>query len=280
VVFIINTIQRKNIHIEKEGEKVHVTTLKNFSTEGIKCTANTIKKELEKKTREEIVNTGLRLVNAQIPFSPEIRGWAWFVTLLPDWSDNRWDGSVKDIKEIICRGVVEYAYEKNGIMLYDGNISHPVKRVKANLPINWQKPCPSDYPVIYSYPTRTSRPEYYCYNDRQYINHLHSYNYDTVLRPSVWEPPADVSITKSEINYENGEVTIEWEKATDKSSGLWGYYYIWDNNENTEPLPRWWHECHETQKRFKLEKGRKYWFHIRVLIMQVTWATLFMLGHS
>ena len=222
----------------------------------------TVSGGLDKETRWKIVNTAFNLEKAKIPFVYFKNGEFGSEPLVPDWSDNRWAGTVDDIARIRCDGLVEYTYEKNGVNVQEGSINHVVERVNP-----WWIYCPKDYPYSYGF---------YCYVNQELISHYGIYHIapstqrKSLVR-SIWEPPTKVKIIKAELDLSTGIVEIEWEKATDKSSGLWGYYYAFDTCPDRELLR--WHEWRNWRNYYKspketsyigfMEKGKDYWFHIR-----------------
>jgi len=214
------------------------------------------------------------------------------VNLIPDWSDNYWDGSVEDIKALRCDGVVEYCYEKNGVVVWSGHISDPTRRNKTpdafyncvgrGEPV---EECKRHIPPGYQLCNNDDR---YVFEDCDYRDHR-SFNTfpfkwltprtqrtNSALSPSKPEPPTKVDIITSDIN-NYGIVTIEWNQATDEQSGLWGYYYVWDNAPKTIPLSNWhvwynhklepdmtsWTSSNSYTPEAMLRKGKEYWFHIR-----------------
>ncbi|MBN1461957.1 MAG: hypothetical protein JXA57_20700 [Armatimonadetes bacterium] len=66
---------------------------------------------LDYYTRAKIVNTALAMIGLDIGYT--------FVDQL-DYCWAGWDGTIEDIDELRCDGLVEYSYEKNGIKVCEG----------------------------------------------------------------------------------------------------------------------------------------------------------------
>jgi hypothetical protein len=243
-----------------------LTTLQKFIGHQEYLKSHTVTDGLDNKTRWKIVNTALALEKANKSY---VQGWYAKISypLVPDWSDNYWDGTVEDIAGFRCDGYVEYAYEKNGVKVQEKFINRQVARYKASSFLGVDICAEGDY-------------EYwdYCYINPDLISHYGvahctpTSQMKSLVR-SIWEPPTKVKIIKSEVDpHFPHEIEIEWEKATDKSSGLWGYYYEFDNCPDRELLR--WHEWDNWRKYYlgqnatfwespEMEKGKEYWFHIR-----------------
>jgi parallel beta-helix repeat protein len=262
-----------HLMFDQVGEGSRLDTLQKFKGDREYFGSYTVKNGLDKVTRWKIVNTALALKNASKPYVH----WTKFISkpVVPDWSDNYWNGTVEDIAGFRCDGYVEYAYEKNGVRVLQGFIDRPVRRSRAFV-------LPDLLPPFYAfYCWDDFLCDSYCYSNQDLISHYGLIWGISLCTPtiqkkslvrSIWEPPTQVSSLIYLIDLETRQVFFDWEKATDKHSGLWGYYYVWDNSPDTEPLPK--SEWENWKKHYlgpnatswespKIEIGKLYWFHIR-----------------
>jgi len=232
------------IHIAGPGHTVVEETLHDF-TEGETLTyygayTASLNGKLSFDIREKIISTGLQLRDANIPY---VAVTEFLNTLIPDWSDDFWSGEVNDIARIRCDGVVEYSYEKNEIQVWareaeKWNISEPVTlaEYERSIPFLSETQCAlwqhndQNLPIE---PNDLTPNMQRGVQGTQYTN----------MRPSQADNPTKVSNLISTTHYENckpkdlnyRKIAIEWEDATDKQSGIWGYYIKVDSNPISIP---------------------------------------------
>jgi hypothetical protein len=252
--------------------RVEITKMDDFIASRTYYGAHTVSPDgkLKFSTRQKIINTALDMVNRDPPIGYPVPP---FMDILePDWDGDCWDGTVDDIKNIRCDGVVEYSYEANGVMVWGKNqqaghydITQLVTR--ANYGKGWNLYEHNDLTVPGIDPAdeltpnvqrgalglqytnmRASSPE-----NPTNVSNLHSTSHNNAI--GQWNNPQSRDNT----------IEVAWTDATDFQSGLWGYYVKWDNQPDTEPT---WEDTKidpdvETATSPELEDGDDWYFHIR-----------------
>ncbi len=112
-----------NVDLEQSLRNMKQNLLNKFEVEeGVPFEGARTARNISVDTRHKIVDTASAMIGKDI--------WWTFVDQL-DYCDWDWDGTIDDIDELRCDGLVEYVYEKNGVRVCGGsdpekwNVSHP-----------------------------------------------------------------------------------------------------------------------------------------------------------
>jgi hypothetical protein len=254
------------IHIPGLGHSVESDTLANFIGSHTYYGAHTVG-SLSYPQRQNIITT------AEALRDDNTIGYTWNDAL--EWEGSDWEGTVSDIDNIRCDGVVEFCYEKNGIMVWGKNQNHyDITYSKAYCEEHNNMPDPPNDPNTELSPKAQRGgfgPQYTNMiasspQNPTKVSNLHSTSHNNAI--GQWNDPQSRDNT----------IEVAWTDATDAQSGLWGYYVKWDNMQATEPTPDpedW------TKNRIKpgvkkatspeLEDGDNWYFHIRSVDKAGNW---------